>query len=161
MKFSTFLVATMAILGAVSAADHPLVKTPADALEKIEAAVLPAGVTLMGTAEKIDPPADAVVTDPKEVGVTNDDDKDDKDDDKKEQLGWGVGGLGGWGAGGWGLGGWGGWGGWGGFGPYRFGFMCGGVPGWAYPLGYWNRYGAGLYGGGCGLGMAFGGLYYC
>ncbi|ETI37971.1 hypothetical protein F443_16189 [Phytophthora nicotianae P1569] len=27
--------------------------------------------------------------------------------------------------------------------------MCGGVPGWAYPLGYWNMFGAGLYGGGC------------
>ncbi|KAK1943702.1 hypothetical protein P3T76_005099 [Phytophthora citrophthora] len=157
MQFSMFLVATMAILGAVSAADQPLVKTPADALEKIQATALPDGVTLTGTAEKIDPPADAA-TDPKEIDVA---DKGNKNDDKKEQLGWGVGGLGGWGAGGWGLGGWGGWGGWGGFGPYRFGFMCGGVPGWAYPMGYWNRYGAGLYGGGCGLGMPYGGLYYC
>ncbi|KAL7993988.1 hypothetical protein Plhal703r1_c58g0163311 [Plasmopara halstedii] len=61
----------------------------------------------------------------------------------------------------WGLGGWGNFGGWGGFGPYRFGFMCGGIPGWAYPIGYWNLYGAGLYGGGCGLGVPFGGLYYC
>ncbi|RLN06449.1 hypothetical protein BBJ28_00024355, partial [Nothophytophthora sp. Chile5] len=49
-----------------------------------------------------------------------------------------------------------GWGGWGGLGPYRFGISCGGIPGWAYPLGYWN-----MYGGGCGLGMPFGGLYYC
>ncbi|CAI5706280.1 unnamed protein product [Peronospora effusa] len=50
---------------------------------------------------------------------------------------------------------------WAGFGPYRFGFRCGGVPGWAYPLSYWNIFGAGLYGGGCSLGMPFGGLYYC
>ena len=60
-----------------------------------------------------------------------------------------------------GLGGWGGLGGFGGFGPYRFGFACGGVTGWAYPLSYWNMFGAGLYGGGCGLGMGYGGLFYC
>ncbi|KAL4139399.1 hypothetical protein PRIC2_002894 [Phytophthora ramorum] len=79
---------------------------------------------------------------------------------ERRQPGWGVGGGYG-GYGGWGLSGWGSWGGWGGFGPYRFGFRCGGVPGWAYPLNYWTRFGAGLYGGGCGLGMPFGGLYYC
>ncbi|KAE8888058.1 hypothetical protein PF005_g11407 [Phytophthora fragariae] len=39
--------------------------------------------------------------------------------------------------------------------------MCGGYPGWAYPMGYWNMFGAGLYGGSCSLGMPFGGLYYC
>uniref|UniRef100_K3X412 RxLR effector protein n=1 Tax=Globisporangium ultimum (strain ATCC 200006 / CBS 805.95 / DAOM BR144) TaxID=431595 RepID=K3X412_GLOUD len=33
--------------------------------------------------------------------------------------------------------------------------------GWRYPLGYWNTFGYGLYGGGCGLGMPFGGFYYC
>ncbi|GAB9476573.1 hypothetical protein Gpo141_00013636, partial [Globisporangium polare] len=33
--------------------------------------------------------------------------------------------------------------------------------GWRYPLGYWNLYGAGLYGGGCGLGLGFGGFFYC
>jgi hypothetical protein len=33
--------------------------------------------------------------------------------------------------------------------------------GWRYPLGYWNAFGAGLYGGGCGLGFGFGGFYYC
>ncbi|KAL3656224.1 hypothetical protein V7S43_018949 [Phytophthora oleae] len=65
----------MAILGAVSAADQPLVKTPADALEKIQATALPDGVTLTGTTEKIDPPADAAATDPKEVAVNKDDDK--------------------------------------------------------------------------------------
>lgn len=66
-----------------------------------------------------------------------------------------------------------------GFGRYRFGFTCGGVSGWAYPLDYWNAYGAGLYGsavgidgiggiagtigslGGCGLGIPLGGLFYC
>ncbi|RQM10558.1 hypothetical protein DD237_008520 [Peronospora effusa] len=51
--------------------------------------------------------------------------------------------------------------GWGGYGHYRFGFMYGGLPGMPYPLGYWNRFGVGLYGGGCGLGLPFGGLYYC
>ncbi|TMW66572.1 hypothetical protein Poli38472_014874 [Pythium oligandrum] len=40
-------------------------------------------------------------------------------------------------------------------------YSCGGLGGWAYPLGYWNAFGAGLYGGGCGLGLAWGGLYYC
>ncbi|TYZ61966.1 hypothetical protein PybrP1_000886 [[Pythium] brassicae (nom. inval.)] len=38
---------------------------------------------------------------------------------------------------------------------------CGGLGGWAYPLGYWNAFGAGIYGGGCGLGIPFGGLFYC
>ena len=34
--------------------------------------------------------------------------------------------------------------------------------GWRYPIGYWNAYGAGLYGGGgCGLGLGLGGFYYC
>jgi|UniRef100_K3WI39 DNA-directed RNA polymerase subunit E'/Rpb7 len=33
--------------------------------------------------------------------------------------------------------------------------------GWSYPMGYWNLYGAGLYGGGCGLGFGYGGYYYC
>lgn len=83
-------------------------------------------------------------------------------------LGYGYGGLGGLGGlggiggfGGWGLGGYGGWGGWGGLGPYRFGFSCGGIGGWAYPLGFWNTFGVGLYDGGCGLGIPFGGLFYC
>ncbi|CAH0481485.1 unnamed protein product [Peronospora belbahrii] len=151
MKFSIFLVAAIAILGVVTATDQPAVTTPAEALKKIQASALPDGVTLTGTTEKIDPPATAVVA--KESHAR--DDKDD-DDDEKEQFGWGLGGLGGWG-----LGGWGSWGGWGGYGPYRFGFLRGGLLGWAYPLGYWNTFGAGLYGGGCGLGVPFGGLYYC
>ncbi|RLN87339.1 hypothetical protein BBJ28_00025431 [Nothophytophthora sp. Chile5] len=112
-------------------------KTPTEALEVVQGASLPDGVTLTGTVEKIDQP-DAGAT--KEAGGGG----------HKEMFGWGWGGLG-----------WGSWGGWGGLGPYRFGFMCGGFPGWAYPLGYWNMYGRGLYGGGCGLGMPFGGLYYC
>lgn len=33
--------------------------------------------------------------------------------------------------------------------------------GWRYPLGYWNAFGAGIYGGGCGLGFGFGGFFYC
>lgn len=33
--------------------------------------------------------------------------------------------------------------------------------GWRYPLNYWNLYGGGLYGGGCGLGLGFGGFFYC
>jgi dihydrofolate reductase len=33
--------------------------------------------------------------------------------------------------------------------------------GYRYPLGYWNTFGAGLYGGGCGLGFGAGGFYYC
>ncbi|CAH0481481.1 unnamed protein product [Peronospora belbahrii] len=134
MKFSIFLVAAIAILGVVTATDQPAVTTPAEALKKIQASALPDGVTLTGTTEKIDPPATAVVA--KESHAR--DDKDD-DDDEKEQFGWGLGGLGGWGLGGWGS----------------------GLLGWAYPLGYWNTFGAGLYGGGCGLGVPFGGLYYC
>ncbi|TMW66668.1 hypothetical protein Poli38472_013980 [Pythium oligandrum] len=53
------------------------------------------------------------------------------------------------------------WGWWDRYGPYRFKFSCDGYGGWAYPLGYWNTLGAGLYGGGCGFGRAWGGLYYC
>jgi hypothetical protein len=52
--------------------------------------------------------------------------------------------------------------GYGGFGPYRFGYSCGGIAGWAYPLGYWDTIGAGLYGvSACGLGYSLGGLFYC
>ncbi|KAI9984346.1 hypothetical protein PInf_005694 [Phytophthora infestans] len=115
----------MPVLGAATAAtaDQPVVKTPAEAFELVEASTLPDGVTFTGVTEKIDPPANAAAMIKKEA-------HDDKDDEK-EQYGWGLGGLGSWE-----LGGWGGWGGWGGYGPHRFGFMCGGVPGWAYPLGY-------------------------
>ena len=121
------------------------IPTKQEALQKIQDVKPPAGVEFVGSADMLKAPA-----------------KNESDDKNKEQWlgGWGggYGGLGGWG-GGWG--GWGGWPGWGGFGPWRFGFMYGGFPGWAYPLPYWNLWGAGLYGGGCGLGMAYGGLYYC
>uniref|UniRef100_K3WT46 RxLR effector protein n=1 Tax=Globisporangium ultimum (strain ATCC 200006 / CBS 805.95 / DAOM BR144) TaxID=431595 RepID=K3WT46_GLOUD len=33
--------------------------------------------------------------------------------------------------------------------------------GWRYPLGYWNAFGAGLYGGACGLGLTCGPYFYC
>ncbi|KAG2760994.1 hypothetical protein Pcac1_g27111 [Phytophthora cactorum] len=62
MKFNTFLVAVMAVLGAVAAADQPVVKTPVEALEKAQASTLPDGVTLTGVTEKIDPPAGAAAT---------------------------------------------------------------------------------------------------
>ncbi|CAH0481484.1 unnamed protein product [Peronospora belbahrii] len=117
---------------------------------------LVAAIAILGVVTATDQPA---VTTPaealKKIQASALPDGDD-DDDEKEQFGWGLGGLGGWG-----LGGWGSWGGWGGYGPYRFGFLRGGLLGWAYPLGYWNTFGAGLYGGGCGLGVPFGGLYYC
>lgn len=157
MKCTTFLVAAIALLGVVTSSDQPVVKTSVEALEKVQASALPAGVTLTGTTEKIDPPASAAAVATKEADVQeskhsnmNDSDGKEDDDDKKEFFG-------GWG----GLGGWGNWGGWGGYGPYRFGFMYGGIGGWAYPLGYWNTFGSGLIGGGCGLGIPFGGLYYC
>lgn len=47
----------------------------------------------------------------------------------------------------------------------QFGLWGGGLGGyglgWRYPLSYWNLYGAGLYGGGCGLGVPFGSYFYC
>ncbi|EEY55564.1 uncharacterized protein PITG_09495 [Phytophthora infestans T30-4] len=133
MKFNRFLVAMMAVLGAATAAtaDQPVVKTPAEAFELV---ALPDGVTFTGATEKIDPPANAAAMIKKEAHDDKNDSDNDKDDEK-EQYGWGLGG-GLSGLGGWELGGWGGWGGWDGYGTYRFGFMCGGVPGWAYPLGY-------------------------
>ena len=117
--------------------------TKKEALEAVKDVKPPAGVTFTGSAELVKQPDQKALT---------------KHEAAQEQ--WWGGGIGGWGGwGGWG--GYGGWGGWGGFGPYRFGFSCGGIPGWAYPLSYWNLWGAGLYGGGCGLGLAYGGLYYC
>ncbi|KAL8012705.1 hypothetical protein Plhal710r2_c042g0142431 [Plasmopara halstedii] len=147
MKLFTLFVATMTFVGLATAADKAVVKTPDEAFEKAQASALPDGVRLTGVTEKIDPPAGIATSVKKDTQEDKDYDSHG-DNDKKEQLEWG-------------LGGWGNFGGWGGFGPYRFGFMCGGIPGWAYPIGYWNLYGAGLYGGGCGLGVPFGGLYYC
>lgn len=47
------------------------------------------------------------------------------------------------------------------FGLHRFGFSCGSIVGWAYPIGMWNMWGAGMWGGGCGLGVPSGGLFLC
>ncbi|KAG2760991.1 hypothetical protein Pcac1_g27112 [Phytophthora cactorum] len=58
MKFNTFLVAVMAVLGAVAAADQPVVKTPVEALEKAQASTLPDGVTcheLRRSQSSVDP----------------------------------------------------------------------------------------------------------
>uniref|UniRef100_A0AAV1VHC0 Uncharacterized protein n=1 Tax=Peronospora matthiolae TaxID=2874970 RepID=A0AAV1VHC0_9STRA len=98
MKCTTFLVAAIALLGVVTSADQPVVKTSAEALEKVQASALPAGVTLTGTTEKIDPPASAAavatkeadVRESKHVGKNNMDEKED-DDDKKEFFGGGLG----------------------------------------------------------------------
>lgn len=133
--------APAAAVAAVSASN---VISPQEAFEAVKSMDLPAGVTLTGSVESIKEPANAN-TAAKKTEADHDDNKE-----------W-FGGVPGWG----GIGGWGGWGGWGGFGPYRFGFNCGGLGGWAYPLGFWNTFGVGLYGGGCGLGIPFGGLYYC
>ena len=114
--------------------------TKEQALEAVKTIQAPSGVTLTGTVESIHFPAQKVEQYTKGDG------------EKHEQL------LGGYGNG---LGAWGGLGSWGGCGPWRFGYSCGGFGGWAYPLGYWNAFGSGLYGGGCGLGFASGGLFYC
>lgn len=145
MKYTSFLAATIAIaaVGLIDAAaptSNNAIMTPKEALTAVEAITSPTGVKFTGAVEEIKLPASSTT----------------KEGDNKEQ--WIGGGLG---FGGLGFGGLGGWGGFGGFGPYRFGFNCGGIGGWAYPLGYWNTIGAGLYGGGCGLGVPFGGLYYC
>lgn len=167
MRFTTFLVAAIVILDVVICSPQSAVTTSSEALEKIQASALPDGVVLTGTTDHIDVPTSATAVATKESNVhedqhddndhnhtenhndNNNNGHDDDDDEKKERFGWGLGG------------GWGNWGGWGGYGPYRFGFTCRGFPGWAYPLGYWNTFGAGLYGGGCSLGIPFGGLYYC
>jgi hypothetical protein len=155
--------ATAEIVAAANPSTSTAVLSPTKALEVAQSAAAPEGVQFTGSVEKIEQPAGAKET--LEALAAKHDAADaadaadaDPNADKQEGFGWGPS----LGLGGWGLGGWGAWGGWGGLGPYRFGFMCGGVPGWAYPLGYWNLFGAGLYGGGgCGLGLPFGGLYYC
>ncbi|KAG2812028.1 hypothetical protein PC116_g28219 [Phytophthora cactorum] len=48
----------MAVLGAVAAADQPVVKTPVEALEKAQASTLPDGVTcheLRRSQSSVDP----------------------------------------------------------------------------------------------------------
>ncbi|TMW60628.1 hypothetical protein Poli38472_000670 [Pythium oligandrum] len=132
-------VATNALFDPVHAAglmrtSDATIESPTTAMEALDVAKagdMPAGMSLTGSVEALNPPSST----------------SDKKDTPQEFWGGGLG--------------WGGWGGWGGFGPYRFGWSCGGLGGWAYPLGYWNAFGAGLYGGGCGLGLAWGGLFYC
>lgn len=132
MKYTTALVSAAIVLNGAFAAEHAVpVLSNQEAMKAVQNIDMPAGVTFLGTSEPL--------KEPKATDVQQ----------KSEQfIGGGI------------LGGWNGWG-LGGFLPYRFGFTCGGVPGWAYPLGYWNAYGLGLYGGGCGLGFPYGGLYYC
>ena len=115
---------------------HTTLLTREQALEAIQNVKMPAGVSLTGNMEPV-----------KKVAKPSEQQQNDTDSND-EQFG-----------GGWG--GWGDWGGFGGFGPWRFGVSCGGLGGWAYPLGYWNTFGAGLYGGGCGLGFASQSLYFC
>ncbi|KAJ0389273.1 hypothetical protein ATCC90586_011129 [Pythium insidiosum] len=138
--------------------------TPTEALQAAQTADLPTGVKLTGTVEPLKAPAEATgtSTNKAEAATTIENTNqhaiaaapsDVAAHEKHAQEQWIGGGLG--------WSGWGGWGGWGGFGPYRFGYACGGLTGWAYPLGYWNAFGAGIYGGGCGLGFPYGGLFYC
>ena len=155
MKFFTVASAlAIALVGLTHAADvvqEPPLPTPQEALTAAQAMDLPVGVKLTGTTEPIQMPASASTS-----ASIKTPDQEDSTANKEHQEQWGA--LG-WGGLGWA--GWGNWGGWGGFGPYRFGYTCGGLGGWAYPLGYWNAFGAGLWGGSCGLGIPFGGLFYC
>ncbi|KAE8953573.1 hypothetical protein PR001_g32825 [Phytophthora rubi] len=89
MKFSTFLVAVLAVVGVVAAVDQPTVaqpalKTAAEALEKVQASELPDGVTLTGTTEKIDQPSGAA------AAIAAKEGDDNNKDANKEQYGWGT-----------------------------------------------------------------------
>ena len=142
MKFLT-ITSTAAVLSAAVAfaAEQKPTVSVADAMKSVQDIDKPAGIIFVGTAEPLkEPPA----SDATQMGML-------KDKSGKQEW-FGSRGIGPWG--------WGGLG-WGGFMPYRWGFNFGGLGGWAYPLGYWNAFGAGLYGGGCGLGLAYGGLFYC
>ena len=162
MKFAAIVIAAIVITtnvvtgtsAGVEVDTATTVLSQSKALEVAQHASTPDGVEFTGSVEKIDQPVDA--KEALELMHIKHDGDVNANTNKKEGFGWGHGhGFG------WGHGGWDSWGGWAGFGPYRFGFRCGGVPGWAYPLSYWNLFGAGLYGGGCSLGIPFGGLYYC
>lgn len=115
---------------------HASLPTREQALEAIQNVKLPSGVSLTGNVEPV-----------KKVAKSSEQQQNDTDSNNEQYWG--------------GLGGFGGLGGYGGFGPWRFGFSCGGLGGWAYPLGYWDAFGAGLYGSGCGLGFAWQSLYFC
>ncbi|GAB9473547.1 unnamed protein product [Globisporangium polare] len=152
MKLASFvLAALLAIKGALATPDAVAAPDTAnkitsqqEAFETVKGLELPAGVTLTGAVDAIKEPAKK--PEGAEAGADLTTPTGDHDD-HKEWFG--------------GYGGFGGWGGWGGLGPYRFGFSCGSIGGWAYPLGYWNTFGFGLYGGGCSLGIPFSGLFYC
>lgn len=153
MKFSlaTAIVGLMVTLAhaadPVTTTNVVLPPSPQVAIEAITKDALPHGVSLTGSTEIIPPPSKADTSSKEATTPTT--------VVAHEQF------LGGWGAGGLGWNGWGGWSGFGGLGPYRFGYSCGGLGGWAYPLGYWNAFGSGVFGGSCGLGIPFGGLFYC
>ena len=114
---------------------HTALPTREQALKAIQSVKMPAGVSITGNMEPV-----------KQAVKSSEQQQNDTDSNDEQFGGWG---------------GWGGWGGFGDFGPWRFGYSCGGLGGWAYPLGYWNAFGAGLYGGGCGLGFAWQSLYFC
>jgi hypothetical protein len=144
MKFITVLACTAVALNGALAADIPVIPS-SEVMKSVQNIDLPAGISFVGTAEPLKEPKKEELQEALTIAHDN-----------KEQF------LGRWGGlfGGGLYGPWAGWG-LGGFLPYRFGFNCGGLGGWAYPLGYWNTFGAGLYGGSCGLGLAHGGLFYC
>jgi hypothetical protein len=162
MKYTVVLASTAALLLnnalAMSAAtnNNPAIISMSEALEAINQVAPPTGVSFTGAAEAIKEP------DMKHLTTTNEIDVNKPAADGKQHESWfGHGRRHGFGRRWWGPGAFGAWGGWGGYGPYRFGFNCGGIPGWAYPLSFWNAYGADIYGGSCGLGFPYGGLYYC
>jgi hypothetical protein len=175
MKFASVAATAACLLVAlVNAADsitttNSAIPSAQEALHALEKIDLPAGVTLTGTTEMLQLPPTTTTTNEKVAeGDVATKDHEQFIGGLGGRFGGGLGGLdgglggigGGFGGGfGGGLGGFGG--GFGGFGPYRFGFNCGGLGGWAYPLGYWNTFGSGIWGGGCGLGIASGGLFYC
>ncbi|KAE9280202.1 hypothetical protein PF001_g24345 [Phytophthora fragariae] len=126
MKFAAFAIVAMA--NVVAGADPmPTALPPSKALEVAQSVSAPEGVEFTGSIEKIEQPTDA--TEIINALQTH----DDADGDKKEEFGWGSG---------YGLDDWDNWGGWSNFGPYRFGFQCGGIPGWTFPLHYWTLFGA-------------------
>jgi hypothetical protein len=163
MKFSSILIAAAVLTASLAhAADIPvdtssihdkdsstMIPSAAEAIDAVQQIKLPTGVKLTGSTEPIRMPAKTEADESPAHQSESESQNHNQDQNKEQFLAAG------------GLGGLGGWGGWGGLGPYRFGYSCGGLAGWAYPLGFWNTFGAGLWGGGCGLGLAYGGLYYC
>jgi len=160
MKYTAVLASTTALLlnnalamPAAATTNNPAIISMPEALEAINQVSPPTGVSFTGAAEAIkEPDMKHLTANNNEIAAT---------DDKQHESWFGHGRRHGFGHRWWGSGAFGAWGGWGGYGPYRFGFNCGGIPGWAYPLSFWNAYGADIYGGSCGLGFPYGGLYYC